>query len=144
MLKTLLALITAAMFAGVALYISIAEHPARMRLDDQAGLTEWRASYARAAPLQASLTLVSMLLGLWAWYKIQIDWLLVGALSIGAAVPFTLLAFMPLNRRLKAAASYGGGSEGRVLLSRWGKLHALRTLLGLVAVGAYFAAFAQP
>src|SRR3546814_11177888 len=55
MLKALLALITAALFAGAALYVSLAEHPARMRLDDRSALAHWKPSYARATWLQASL-----------------------------------------------------------------------------------------
>jgi hypothetical protein len=144
MIKVLLALIAASLFAGAALYVSLAEHPARLRLDDRAALGQWRASYARAAPLQAGLALLSLLLGFWAWWRIGGDWLLAAPLLTGAAIPLTLVAIMPLNNRLKAAASDAGGVDGRALLVRWGKLHGLRTLLGLGSVAAYFMAFLQP
>ena len=144
MIKVLLALIAASMFAGAALYISLAEHPARMRLDDRAALAQWGPSYSRAAPIQAALALASLLLGLWAWWRISGDWLLAGALLIGAAIPLTLAMIMPINSRLKATAPDAAGADSRALLTRWGKLHALRTILGLASVGAYFTAFMLP
>ncbi len=144
MIKVLLALIAASLFAGAALYVSLAEHPARLRIDDRAALGQWRASYARAAPLQAGLALLSLLLGLWAWWRIGGDWLLAAPLLIGAAIPLTLVAIMPLNQRLKAIAPDAAGPDSGALLVRWGRLHALRTLLGLAAVAAYFAAFLRP
>ena len=144
MLRTLLALIAAALFAGAALYVSVAEHPARRRIDDRAGLAQWMVSHKRASPMQAGLALVSMLLGLWAWWRTDVDWLLCGALLIGAAIPFTLIAILPTNRRLQAIGEAGAGEESRALLRRWGNLHALRTFLGLAAVAAYLGAFIEP
>ena len=144
MLRTLLALIAAALFAGAALYVSIAEHPARMRLDDRAALAQWKPSYARATPMQAGLALLSLVLGLWAWWRTGVDWLLAGALLIGAAIPLTLILILPTNRRLEATAPDAAGPETRTLLERWGRLHGLRTLLGLAAVAAYLGAFVQP
>ena len=144
MLIALFALVAAALFAGAALYVSLAEHPARMRLDDAAALAQWKPSYARAAPMQAGLALLSLGLGLWAWWRTEIDWLLAGALLIGAAIPLTLIVILPTNRRLEATSAEAAGPESRALLARWGRLHLLRTLLGLAAVAAYFGAFVQP
>lgn len=144
MLASLLALVTAALFAGAALYVSVAEHPARMQLDDRAALEQWKPSYARATPMQAGLALLSTPLGLWAWWRTDVVWLLVGALLIGAVIPLTLVGIMPTNARLKATAADAAGGESRALLERWGRLHGLRTLLGLGAVMAYLAAFVRP
>lgn len=144
MFTALLALVAAALFAGAALYVTIAEHPARMGLADSAVLAQWQPSYARAAPMQAGLALLSFLLGAWTWWNLGDPWLLAGALAIGANIPLTLLVIMPANRRLKATAIETAGPETRALLDRWGRLHGLRTLLGLAAVALYFAAFLQP
>lgn len=143
MFTTLLALIAAALFAGAALYVSLAEHPARMSLADSAALAQWKPSHARAMPILAVLALASLLLGLWAWWKISDEWVLAGALLAGASL-LTLVAILPVSRRLQAAAVDSAGADTRLLLARWGRLHALRTLLGLAAVATYFAAFLQP
>ena len=129
----LLATFAAALFAGAALYINLAEHPARMGLETKIAALQWAPSYKRATWLQAPLALVSFLTGAAAWLLgASVGWI-VGALLIGAVVPFTFIVIMPTNHKLLAPGRDLSSAETRELLDKWGKLHAVRTALSLIA-----------
>lgn len=71
--------------------------------------------------------------GLAAWYQSS-EWLWIGgSVALVANWPFTLLAIMPTNKRLKAIGIDQAGQESRSLLLAWGKLHDVRSLLGLAS-----------
>jgi len=131
--------LTAAIFAGAALYVNLVEHPARMTLDTRAAVLEWAPAYARGTWMQAPLAVVSFLAGLGAWWLGGgVGWAL-AALLIGAVVPFTFLAIMPTNHSLLAPGRDLASPETRVLLERWARLHAVRTVLSLAATALYVA-----
>src|SRR5215831_15573089 len=91
------AIIAAALFAGAALYINVAEHPARMMLDTRFAAAQWAPSYGRATWLQAPLALVSLAAGLGSWLLgAGFGWA-IAALLVGAVIPFTLIGIMPTN-----------------------------------------------
>ena len=142
MLQTLMALVAASLFTGAAVYISVAEHPARLGLADAPALAQWQPSYKRAVPMQAGLALLAGVLGLWGWAAGAGLLVLAGALLIVAVVPFTFFVIMPTNKRMLAADPADASPETRAMLVKWGGLHWVRNLLGLASAAAFALALA--
>jgi hypothetical protein len=131
-LLKVIALLSSGLFAGAALYITAAEHPARMSQGALIALQEFRPSYKRAAPLQASLAVICFLCSVVVW-RLTGGWAwLAGGALVGAVVPFTLAFIMSTNRLLLDAASPPKDDAAFVLLAKWARLHAVRTCLGLL------------
>jgi Domain of unknown function (DUF1772) len=131
------ALVTAAIFVGAAVYVSMVEQPARLHLDDRSLLTEWKPSYQRGFLMQASLALVSALFGLAAfWISRDGRWLL-GALLIFGNWPYTVFILLPVNKRLEATPLEHVNARTRDLIMLWGIFHAGRSVLGLGATVVY-------
>jgi len=133
MLTGLAALVVAALFTGAAVYINVAEQPARLGLDDRAMLAEWKPSYKRGLTMQASLAVIGFLIGAAAWWQLGGWQWLAGAVLLVANWPFTLFVIMPTNNRLMEMAPSSAGPDSRALIVTWGKLHAVRGPLGALA-----------
>lgn len=132
-----LALVVAAVFSGAAIYINVVEQPARFALDDRALLAEWKPSYKRGFAMQAPLALAGFALGVVAWWQTRDPLFLVGAIAMLSNWPWTLLVINPVNAVLMATESSQAGAETRTLIEKWGRLHAVRTAFGFIAVFAF-------
>jgi hypothetical protein len=60
--------------------------------------------------------------------------LAVAGLLLGSVVPFTLIVIAPTNQRLEDRNLDTSADLARHLLRRWGRLHAVRSALSLIAL----------
>ena len=134
MLLTKCAILATALFTGAAVYITFVEHPARMACSTETAVAQWRPSYQRATIMQASLAVLGTLLAIAAWLSgAGLVWLVAGVL-LGAVVPFTLVVMWPTNKSLESIGLDASAERARILLSRWGNLHAVRSGLSAIAL----------
>ena len=111
MLAGHLALMLSAAFAGAAFYITVAEQPARLGLDDRSLLREWKPSYAAGFAMQGSLAVASAVLGLAsAWLTKDWRWVL-GAVLILAN--WTVLKTSPFERLRDSLCVLAEGIDAR-------------------------------
>jgi hypothetical protein len=134
---TLVAILACGLFAGAAIYINLVEHPARLSCGTEIAARQWAPSYRRATVMQASLAMLAGLAGLASWLLSGRTLWLWGAVFILAVVPVTLLVIFPTNTRLLEPGRDLASAETRALLVAWGRLHAIRSALSLVASIVY-------
>lgn len=115
-----LALTLAATFFGIALYINVAEQPARLALADMPLLEQWKVSFGVGFALQGWLTVAAGVAGIAAWWRLR-DWRLgVSGLLMLATWPWTLIVIAPTNAALLAISAEATGPESRALIEYWG------------------------
>ncbi|HEY7462656.1 MAG TPA: DUF1772 domain-containing protein [Gemmatimonadota bacterium] len=128
-----LATLCAGTFAGAAIYVSFVEHPARLERGVPFALRQFGPSYRRAAVMQASLAIVGFLSALGGWILVTDPLFLAGGTLLGATVPYTILVILPTNKQLLDPALDSGSPRAARLLTRWSRLHALRSAMGGLA-----------
>ena len=127
------AVLACTLFTGASIYINLVEHPARLSCGTEIAARQWAPSYKRATVMQVSLAVLSTIAavvrgaagGGTLWF--------VGAALIFAVIPFTALAILSTNNRLLMPGRDLRSGETQALLERWGRLHAVRSLLSLAA-----------
>jgi len=130
-IASVIATLVAGLFSGACVYVTMVEHPARIECGPALAIKEFGRSYRRATLMQAPLAVLGLVTGVVAWAQGSGDRWLMGALLLGAMVPFTLIVIGPTNRRLTDASLDSSSSEAVALLTRWGRLHAVRTVVGV-------------
>ena len=126
-------------FTAWALYVTLVEHPARIESGAESARAQFRPSYRRAAPWQASFAAIAFVAGIATAALTSRGLWLVGAVALGAAIPLTLIVIKPINTRLLSTEPLSD-ADTLTLLRRWGRLHAIRTCLGGVGLLAVLAA----
>ena len=132
-LAEFIAVLSGALFTGAAVYITFVEHPARMQCGMEIAATEFAPSYRRATVLQATCAAVGLLSTVAAWFAGANFWWLVAGVLLGSVIPFTLIVILPTNKRLLDPTLDKRSGETE-LLARWGRLHAVRSVLSGLAL----------
>ena len=133
MLLETVATLSAGLFAGAAIYINLVEHPARMECGTELAVKEFAPSYHRATVLQVPLAAIGFLTAVAVWLTDGSFWWLVAGILLVAVIPFTLLVIFPTNKKLLDPSLDKNSELASVLLVRWSRLHAVRSLLSLLA-----------
>jgi hypothetical protein len=129
----IVATLSAGLFSGAAIYINAVEHPARLSCGTEVAVREFAPSYRRATVMQASLAVSGCLTGLWSAWASSDSWIALGAILLGAVVPFTLVVILPTNKQLLDPTLDVRSHKATLLLIRWGRLHAIRSILSTAA-----------
>ena len=133
-LAELIATLSSGLFTGASIYINLVEHPARMQTGIRPALAEFAPSYHRATVTQVSLAVAGFLSALIAWRsRSDVRWLIGGGLLV-AVIPFTALVILPTNKKLLDPATANDLDLAEKLLTRWGRLHAVRSVLSLASL----------
>jgi hypothetical protein len=140
------AALSCSLFAGAAVYITFIEHPARMQCGVEIAATEFAPSYRRATIMQATLAALGLLSSIAAWLTGATFWWFVAGVLLGSVIPFTLFVILPTNKLLLSPTLDKRSVEAERLLTHWGALHAVRSVLSGVALllFLYLAIFKEP
>jgi uncharacterized membrane protein len=128
-----IAIFSCMIFAGAAIYINIAEHPARLECGTELAATVFPPSYNKASVMQAGLAIISTISACGVWFLGGATLWLVGALLIFSVVPFTLIIIMPTNVKLKSPELDKTAESTQAMLELWGRLHFVRSVASLLA-----------
>jgi Anthrone oxygenase len=128
------AVLSCTLFTGAAVYITFIEHPARMQCGVEIAATEFAPSYRRATLMQATCAAVGLASSVAAWLAGARFWWLIAGVLLGSVIPFTLIAILPTNKRLLSPTLDRRSAEAELLLTRWGRLHAVRSVLSGLAL----------
>lgn len=128
-----LALAFAAAFTGAAFYVNWVEQPARLKLDEEALLSEWGPSDSRGFALLAALALLAAVAGFIAYFESEDVRFAFGALLIIASWLYAFFVMAPLDNQIRSLRG-GEVAAARALVRQWGVVESGLTAIGAAAV----------
>lgn len=133
MISGTLALAFAAAFTGASFYVNWVEQPARLKLEEEALLSEWGPSDSRGVALLAALALLAAIVGFITYFESQdVRWAF-GALLIIGSWPYAFFIMAPLDNQIRALRG-GEVAAARALVRQWGIVESGLTAIGAAAV----------
>ena len=111
-------------------YVSIAEHPARLGLDDEAALAQWKPSYAKGRSCRPAWRLPAACSHSPPGGRAATGSWLIGGLASSPTGQSACWSSCPPTVGPRRCRTTRLAPETRALLQRWGRLHAVRTALG--------------
>ena len=84
--------------------------------------------------MQATCAAVGLLASFAAWLAGATFWWLVAGALLGSVIPFTLFVILHTNKLLPSPTLDKQSVEAERLLARWGRLHAVRSVLSGLAL----------
>ncbi|HXE24893.1 MAG TPA: DUF1772 domain-containing protein [Roseiarcus sp.] len=128
-----LALAFAAAFTGASFYVNWVEQPARLKLDEEALLSEWGPSDSRGFALLAALALLAAVAGFIAYFESEDVRFAFGALLIIASWLYAFFVMAPLDNQIRSLRG-GEVAAARALVRQWGIVESGQTAIGAAAV----------
>jgi len=128
------AVLACGLFTGAAVYVGLVEHPARMKCGVEIAAAEFSPSYRRGSVMQAILAALGLLSSIAAWLAGARFWWAIAGILLGSVIPFTLIVMLPTNKQLLNPALDRRSAQTRQRLTRWGTLHAVRSVLSALAL----------
>jgi hypothetical protein len=127
------ALAFAAAFTGASFYVNWVEQPARLKLDEEALLSEWGPSDSRGVSFLAAVALAAAILGFIAYFDTQDIRFAFGALIIIASWLYAFFVMSPLDNQIRSLRG-GDVAAARALVRQWGVVESGLTAIGAAAV----------
>ena len=125
-------LISSAIYFGSAAYITLVEHPARIACSPEIAWAQWAQSVKRTPRYAASAIVAAVTALIYGKAALASPWTW-GSILLLAVLPFTAAVLLPIQRQVTESGRAFEPVEARTVLERWGRLHLVRTCLGLCA-----------
>ena len=131
-----ISVVVTGLFAGGALMESIVDHPARQLTEPAAAIGHMQATLKFADPLMPILVLIGSASMLVTYYFHNRAWhILAAALLLFLIIPVSFILIIPVNKKMLALSGAAHDHPAiRSLMRRWGRLHAVRSILGCAAL----------